>query len=788
MRITELFNRGWRFSPDENEPVRPKHKAGYYISAKTERAKWGPAAFRHNDAPEVDPFERELSGERWFPVDLPHDYIIGQTPSREEAITTGGFHYHSAWYRKHFRLPPEYEGRRVTLLFEGVRGDSAVWLNGCLLQRNHGGYTPFEVDLTDCLRFDEENVLAVHVDPTEPEGWWYLGAGIFRDVRLTVTDPVSVDLYGVFVFPVREEEGWRVPIRTTVRNDSYEPREVLVRSRIIGPDGQPAAESRVALGLDARSAADAADEIRVLSPRLWDIGDPALYTLRTELFRAEGPDGGIPSGEPFDAVETRFGFRTARFDPEHGFFLNGRQVKLRGVCAHQDFGLTGIAVPENIQRHKIRLLREMGANAYRTSHYPHDPAVMDALDEAGMLVMAEVRRFESSPESLGQLETAVKRDRNHPSVILWSTGNEEDYHTRPQGVRIQRAMSAHLRRFDPYRPVTTAVDQPDGSMVFGFCDVIGVNYKLDSIDRVHASYPDKPVISSENGAVPSSRGVYLGAAESRALADARDCRTSALSKGREETWKYIASREWISGGFQWIGVSHRGEAVWPRLCSVSGAIDMFLQKKDAFYQNLSHWTDEPMIHLLPHWNFRGMEGLPVEVWAYTNCEEAELFLNGESLGRRTVERYGHAAWQVPYTPGKLEAVGFRQGRPAARDIRETTGGAVRLGLRLENGPICANGRDAALITCFCTDSEGREVPDAEPLVHFDADERFGRVIGTGSADNDPVPVTCPDRRMHAGRISAAVLAGETPGPLRVYARAEGLGGAYLTVELQKQPD
>ena len=789
MRITKRFNEGWRFSPDENAAAAPQTKTAYYISAKTERAKWGPAAYRHNDEPDADPFRRELSGEVWQTVDLPHDYIIGQTPSAEYAATTGGFCYHNAWYRKHFRVPREYEGKRVTLLFDGVKGEAAVWLNGCLLKRNGCGYTPFEVDLTDYLRFDEENVLAVHVDVSLLDGWWYAGAGIYRDVWLTVTGTVSVDLYGAFVYPVRESDGWRVPIRTTVRNDGYAPAEVLVRSKIYAPDGLLAAETSTALHLGARSAADADDEAWVASPRLWDIDDPALYVLRTELVRTDGKAADTDGrGVPCDAVETRFGFRTARFDPKEGFFLNGRRVKLKGVCAHQDFGLTGIAVPDNIYRHRVRLLKEMGANAYRTSHYPHAPATMDALDEQGMLVLAEARRFESTPEALEQLALTIKRDRNRPSVILWSTGNEEFYHTLPQGVSIQKAMTAHLRRFDPYRPVTTAVDRPDESTVFGECDVVGVNYHMDRLDLVHAKNPGKPVVSTENCATPSNRGVYLGASASRAMTDARDIRTGALSRGREATWKYIAGRDWIAGGFQWIGISHRGEAIWPRLCSVSGAYDLFLQRKDAFYQNLSHWTDAPMIHLLPHWNFRGMEGLPIEVWAYTNCEEAELLLDGVSLGRQPVERYGHAAWEVSYRPGRLEAVGYRGGKPAARDVRETTGAPAGLRLRLENGPIRANGEDVALVSCFCVDAEGREVPDAEPLVHFDADERFGRVIGTGSAENDPVAVTCPDRRMFAGRISAAVRAGRTPGRLHVYARSETLGGAYLTIDLIKDEE
>ncbi len=790
MREKILINRNWRFLSDPDENAEVKTKAGMYLSAKTERLKWGPGSYSHNDVPDFWSQSEELPTERWQSVDLPHDYIIGQTPSREESGALGFFTYHPAWYRKHFQLRPEDHDRRIAIYFEGITGISDIYLNGCFLRHNEGGYVSFEVDITDLARFDQENVLAVRVNPAAYDGWWYAGGGIYRNVWLVKTDPVAIDLWGIFV-PVRklEEERWLVPVELSVRNIGYREEAVEALCEILSPDREKVGEIRLAGMVPAREVAVLTGSGEINSPQLWDLDTPRQYTLRVTLHKKTGE-----AFVPCDCCEQRFGFREVVLTADRGLLLNGRSVKLKGVCAHLDFGLTGKAVPDNICRYKVRLYREMGANAFRASHYPHQEATMDACDELGLLVMDETRRFESNPDALAQMEMLVRRDRNRPSVFLWSTGNEEmTYHTIEQGQRIHRALEHVVRKLDPTRPVTSATTNIFEATIPEVCEVIGVNYGMNHYAELREKFPDKPVVSTENCAIGSSRGWYWGDSPERGYVDARDTPPEAgrfQVFDREDTWKFIMSHPWIAGGFQWDAVEHRGEAIWPRLCSVSGAIDLFLQKKDAFYQNQSHWLETPMIHLLPHWTHPGFEGVPVSVWAYTNCEEAELFLDGESLGRRRVEKWGHAEWSVPYRPGRLEAVGYCGGKRCVSDLRESTGPAVALRLQLENGPVFANGEDLALFTCLALDAEGREVPDASALVHFDCSGP-GRIIGTGSDNTDHVPVTSPDRRMYAGRISVAVKPVPTQDAgsvvLSLIARAEGLRSAVLRVEFAAAP-
>ena len=626
--------------------------------------------------------------------------------------------------------------------------------------------------------FDKENVLAVYVDTVHHEGWWYEGAGIYRHVWLIKTAMTAVDLWGVYINPVNSGDEWSVNIGTTVRNDSVTDDSVTVSSVIKDADGSVIAETGgAALAVSAKSKSEAEQKAYVKNPKLWDIDSPCLYYAVTTVERG---------GEVIDEVTNRFGFRTFHFDADKGFFLNGRHIKLKGVCCHQDYGITGKAVPDNIYRYRIQLMKEMGANAYRTSHYPHAEATMDALDEEGMLVMDETRWFTSTDEGREQLEMLVKRDRNRPSVILWSVGNEEPLHLTERGKRITESLKAEVKKYDSSRPVTTAVSH-DAHLApaVGAVDVIGVNYQLDHYDEIHKKFPDVPFLSSECCATGSTRGWYIEDCPTRGYINAFDHDANAWFRGRENTWKFLMEREWVAGCFQWAGIEHRGETLWPRLCSQSGAVDLFLQKKDAFYQNQSHWLDTPMIHLLPHWNHAGREGDLIDVWAYTNCEEAELYLDGESLGICKIAPFSHAEWKVPYKSGKLTVVGRNGGRDITFDSTETSGKAAALRLRLENGISAANGKDIAVVTCYCVDAEGRYVPDAEGyVISFNAN-KFGEIVGTGSDVSDHTPVTSPDRRMRAGLCSAAVRVGTEEGDLRIYASAPGLDGASLTITLKK---
>ena len=774
MRETLNFNKDWLFHEGDIFVEAPRSKGLIYQQAKTERRLIGPASMAYPDG--VDSYGgSRATAETWQKVTLPHDYIISQTPNEKNNNTLGYFEYNNAWYRKHFTLDAACEGKRVALFFEGAAVHCTIYVNGCHMLDNRCGYTSFEVDITDVARFGQENVVAVYVNAQEHEGWWYEGAGIYRDVWREITESVAVERDGVFVHPeLMGGESWNVPVDTELRNDDYEDAAVSVETVLYTMDGREIARAQGEMTVPARDHATLRQAMTVENPALWDTQSPALHLCETTVTRG---------GEIVDRTKCRFGFRTIRFDPDHGFFLNGKRVVIKGVCCHQDYGLTGKAVPKRVQKYRLELLREMGANGYRTAHYPHHAATMDYLDELGFLVMDETRWFETTPDGVRQLEMLIRRDRNRPGVILWSLGNEEPMHVRPEGRRIARALKTIVKRLDPTRPVTTAQSvDPLHSTVLDVMDVMGVNYNIEHYDKLHDMYPDRPLFSSECCATGTTRGWYLDDCPARGYIDGYDRRSNSWFRGREETWQWFMAREYVCGGYQWAGIEHRGETTWPRLCSQSGAIDLFLNRKDAFWQNQSHWTDKPMVHILPHWNLSGREGEAVRVSVYTNCDSVELFQDGRSMGAQAVEPFGHVEWRLIYNPGSVRAVGYKDGEPAAEETVETTGRPVALRLKLERGGVRADGQDVAIITCDCVDSEGRHVPDAAPLVRFNTNG-LGYVAGTGSDVSDHTPVTCPDRQMRAGLISVLVRAGEQAGMLRVYAEAEGLEPARLDIQL-----
>lgn len=783
MRTKDLFNNGWRFHEGEIKiGDLPTPKGPQYRRAKAEVAQWGPANKYYYDVNTWNPRGTVVCTEQWKDVVLPHDYVVNQVPTPDGNEGLGYMVTKNSWYRRTFKLSEEDKGKRITLYFEGVTNCCTVWVNSCLVKRNFCGYVPFEVDITDYAIFgdQEPNVIAIYIDASVHEGWWYDGGGIYRNVWLIKSDLVSVDTYGVYVAPKKiSDTEWEVPIETTVRNDENQNRRVVVKNEILDADGNVVAEVSSNLNVPLKDKKVLNQKVTVNNPKLWDCENPNLYYCKTSIIRGK---------TVIDEVTNHFGFRTIRFDPDHGFFLNDKHVIIKGLCCHEDYGLQGKAVFDRIKRYRVKMFKEMGANGYRTSHYSQSDQTMDELDRQGFLVMDETRWFGTSDEYIDQLVTLVKKDRNRPSVIMWSLFNEESLSLTERGKRFVERNAAIVRRLDPTRPVTSASDaDPEKVKCFDAQDIIGVNYNLQGYDALHEKFPDKMIFSSENCATGSTRGWYYDTNTKLQYYKAYDSAPNNYFGGRMNTWKTLMSREWIAGGYQWAAIEHRGECVWPRLCSISGAIDLFLQRKDAFYHNQSLWSDKPMVHILPHWNLAGREGEEIAVWAYTNCEQLELIYNGESLGIKDIEKYGHGEWTLVYNPGEVVVKGYIGGKEVASDRVATTGEPVALELEMQTEALFASQFDAAIINCYCVDADGNRVPDAAVTVSFNCSEN-GVVLATGSDYCDHNPISETTRKMRAGVVASLVKSTGQEGVLKVYAHADGLKPARLEINVTQPND
>ncbi len=760
--VTNLYD-NWLFHKGDIVVARPVEKGLTYMQSKIERKKVGPAAYHYTDAPSVWTFGGEVHNEKWESVCLPHDYIINQDARADENNSLGYFKYSNAWYRRHFTVCNEYRDCRITLEFDGIATESVIYLNGCTVGRNFSAYNSFEIDITDYVYFDKDNVLAVYVSTDEFEGWWYQGGGIYRDVRLIITDKLAIDRYGVYAPATKINDGeWRVDIKTAVRND-YDCDKAFDLEHYVIYDGKVVASVKEHGYALPRSKAEICCAVTLNNPMLWNPSEPNLYTVKSVV---------SVNGNTLDEYSTRIGLRTVEMDANKGLFINGKHTVIKGVCCHQDFGLCGIAVPNNILRYKIEQIKSMGANGFRTAHYQHASATLDACDELGMLVMDEARWFDSTPEGIKQLSELVLRDRNRPSVIMWSTSNEEPSHLTDNGRRLHKSLCAAIRKLDGARPITCAEDaKPHESAVFADCDLIGINYNLDSYDDVHKMYPDKPMIASECCATGTTRDWFLGADASGRLRD-RDKDSNLWYRSRESTWKFFMERPFIMGCYQWAAVDHRGEAAWPALSSKSGAFDLFMRRKGAYYQNKSLWCEEPTVHIVSHWNYNGLEGELIPITVYTNCDEVELFLNGNSIGKRTVEKFGCADFEVRYEAGSLTAKGYINGSLASEHSRETTGTAERLIIECENSAT-ADGQSLLIFTCRAVDSNGRYVPNAAEQVKFSV-AAPAVIVGTGSDNCDPINVCSHERKMYMGVITVAVKPGKAQSSLTLYAEGEHL--------------
>jgi beta-galactosidase len=727
----------------------------------------------------------------WKPVDLPHDWAIELPFTNDPALLSKGFYplgrnYPSTsigWYRRVFEIPESDKGKRISLEFDGAYRETTVVFNGFYIGQHSGGYDPFRFDVTDFANPGGRNVLLVRVDATESDGWFYEGAGIYRHVWLVKTNPVHVKQWGTFVHSEIEPGAAMLTIRTEVVNDGngdgkgdgQAAASARVVSTVLDPRGKAVGKMVTAtVSIAAGAEQDFEQKMIIGAPQLWSLEDGNIYTLVTEV---------RVGGDVADRYESRFGIRSIKIDAQKGLLLNGKPVKVKGTCNHQDHAGLGAALPDAVQYYRIRKLREMGSNGLRTSHNPPTPELLDACDDLGMLVFDETRMMSSNPEGLSQFENLIRRDRNHPCVFMWSMGNEEGVANTERGVLILTAMKEVATRHDGTRPVSIAPTGAIGTGGLAVCDVIGYNYQDPQAEAYHNAHPEKPVIGTETVSAVGTRGIYVTDYD-KGYVGSYDPYTTTGRASAEGWWSFCNARPWLAGGFVWTGFDYRGEPSpngWPNISSQYGIIDTCGFPKDTFYYYQSWWTEKTVLHLFPHWNWPGMEGKQIAVWVYTNVEKVELFLNDESLGAGEVKKDGHLVWNVGYVPGVLEARGFKDGELVTTIRRETTGAPATLAIYADRAEIAADGEDVAMFAVEVRDARGRIVPITDNLVTFKV-IGSGKLIGVGNGDpTNQESDKSSSRKAFGGRCMAIVQSTKLADNITVEATSPGLTPAQATI-------
>ncbi len=695
----------------------------------------------------------------WEPVAMPHDWCT-ELPADPEASPANGFKPRwIGWYHTVFELPDMADDTFVCLEFDGVMGESVVYVNGVIAVRSESGYTPFSADISDYV-LPGENRIAVSVDTTRQEGWWYEGAGIYRPVRIRIRPAVHLAYGGIFAKPVREDGRWTLCVSAEVENTAETPEAFSLALCLKDAEGTPAAAWTAAGQTSPFGTESIETGCAVDAPQLWSPDTPYLYTLECTL----------RVGETVTDTQTlRVGFRDIEWT-DHGMFINGVKTPLRGICCHQDHGGAGIAVGTSLTRWRVQRLREMGCNAYRWAHNCPSGELLDACDELGMLVMAENRHFRTSDEVMGQIDALVRLSRNHPSVFLYSLFNEEGWQREKRGRKMAAKLRRRIRMLDDTRPVTAAMSggilEPDNAS--DALDVTGLNYFIDEIPVYAARHPGKPMAGTENGPIFATRGVYESDEASQVF-DAYGLHHARFGQAADETVQAIRAVPQAAGQFFWGGFDYRGEPSpyeWPSVFCHWGFMDCCGFEKDIFYMLKSYYSDEtaPMVHLMPHWNWQ--EGKTVRVCAMTNCQAVRLFLNGRPLGCKTVEA-NRAEWAVPFEPGVLRAEAELHGVTVCDEVR-TAGAPARLEV-IDAAP--PEAYDCTILNVRLLDADDIPVPDIGAEVSFEV--LRGKLIGTGNGDPNGVR---PDRAaslpLFSGRCQALIR--PDAGAAEVLVRCAGL--------------
>ncbi len=711
------FDKCWEFTLDANLDAYNNYGISKYSGATGAAARY----YQNNN---------------WTKINLPHDWAVTLQKDPAANTNTGAYPistyhryateahtdiektYNIGWYRKQFEYDKAWEGKRIFLEFEGVFRNAAYWVNGVYIDTHFSGYTSFTFEITDHILPDCINSVAVRVDAELSEGWFYEGAGIYRHVNLYIGEPVHFKHNKTFVKPSIDGT---VNVSTVIVNDTQNSVSQDITFEVHDADGMCVVKSQESFCAQAYSEKEVFSVLKVDNPSLWHVNSPNLYTL---TIRTENEE-----------TSEVFGFRSIKLDPDKGFFLNGKPLKIRGACVHQDFGGVGSALSDNLNRYKIQKLKEMGVNAYRCSHNPPSPSLLRACDELGMLVMDETRMFGTSPEALRQLTSLIERDRNHPSVFIWCIGNEEfSVENIEWSYRLAQKASRIAKSLDDTRPITYAGDNgPNFVGANGASEVRGINYIRNGspgwIDEYHKEHPHQPIIGTEESSYVLSRAGAKNDLGNGIL----DCTgdVTMMWGSTPKGWiKFVEEREWFSGAFMWTGFDYRGEPnpfFTSNASSSFGTIDLCGMEKPPFYYYKSWWTDEPVLKIAPHWDFK--EGETASITVFTNCEKVTLYVNGKNTGIKTVEKFDVLRWEIPFEKGILTAEGEKDGK-VYKDVLITPEkiNAVRVTEILT----AKNDDDIGIFQLEGVDKNGNLCINAMNEVEIKISD--GKIIGVGNGD------------------------------------------------------
>lgn len=787
-----LFDENWAFAyGNASDPAKDFGCGTEYFNYLTK------AASIHNEGPYSPKFDATKWGIAWKNVDLPHDWVVdlpfAPEASHSHGYKTVGYKYPETsvgWYRKTFQIPAEDKGKHLYFQFDGIFRDARVWVNGFYLGHEPSGYATQIYDITEYLNYGGNNVVAVRADATLEEGWFYEGAGIYRHVWLNKVAPVHVAPFGTFVYadlkyPYEKAE---LTIETTIANQSLEKVAYSLRHVVLDAEGKEVAECKeendVLLSKERRVSQT---KTTLSQPHLWSLDNPYIYKVRTEVF---------VDGKVVDTYVTQTGIRHIEFHADRGFLLNGQQIKLKGVNMHQDHAGVGAGIPDALQVYRLKELKKLGCNAYRSSHNPMTPEVLDACDSLGIVVIEENRLTGINEEHIRLLKRMIERDRNHPSVILWSVGNEEwGIEWNEFGERISASMREYCHRFDPTRLMCAA--SSSGPTILVPADVAGYNYILQNpVEEHRRNYPQRKALGSEETTGCGARGIYFDdhANGYMTAINRHPQGPDSLYNCIERGWKFYDERPWLGGLFYWTGFDYRGEPnpmKYPATGSQFGILDYCgFPKDEAFYMK-AWWTDEPVLHIFPHWNLQGHEGETIDVWAYSNCDEVELIVNGKKLGRKSMPKNGHLEWKVVYQPGYVKAIGYKKGKRIITQKIETTDKACRMVLTADRTSLVADNKDVAVCRIELQDKKGRFVPNACQKLKLKVEGPV-RILGVGNGDPayqaSERPIEADTRHYEVNSFNglAQVLLQSTKQVGEAYLTVEGEGISSVTLPIHIQ--